>query len=107
MRLELLQIAVWDGWSGALGNKPGHNIGNFLVGHGMPRNIPPPVGRAEVRTTGDNEGAQSLIADQAEIRPIGHRTRFRSTFRSGPWHEAQNVVYTASPCCGLPGALAA
>ena len=59
---------------GRCDDKPGDNVGNFLVGHGLAGNIAAPVRRVEVRPAGDDDSAQTLVADQAEIGGIGDRT---------------------------------
>src|SRR5664279_2318040 len=67
------------GWRLApLRHQPGHYIGNFLIAHGAPGNIAPPIRGVEVGTAGDDQGAQSLVADQAEISAIGDRARLGS-----------------------------
>src|SRR5215472_9738387 len=46
----------------------------------MARHIAPPVRRTEIWAACDDDGAQALIADQAQIRRVADRTCFRASF---------------------------
>src|SRR5258708_30794130 len=48
----------------------GNYVGDFLVRHGLAGNVSAPVWRSQFGTTGDDNGAQPLIADQREKRII-------------------------------------
>src|SRR5580765_1688433 len=50
--------------------EPRNYVGDVLIGHGLARHISPPVRRSQFRAPCDDDGAQSLIADQCEKRII-------------------------------------
>src|SRR5262249_7556629 len=53
-----------------LRRQPGHDVGDFLIRHRTPGHVAAPVRRPEIRTTGNDEGSQALVADQTQIRGI-------------------------------------
>src|SRR5258708_871572 len=46
--------------------EPGNYVGDFLVRHGLAGHVSAPVWRSQFGTTGDDNGAQPLIADERE-----------------------------------------
>ena len=67
-----------------LRRQPGHNVGDLLIGHGLAGDVVAPVGRVEVRTAGDDDGAQPLVGDQAEIGGFDGPTCFRTALSPSP-----------------------
>src|SRR5580704_1757013 len=70
--LLVLRNRVRLAWSlSALRGEPGDDIGDFLIRHRLAGHISPPVRRSQFRAPGDDNGAQSLIADQRKKGIIG------------------------------------
>src|SRR5580704_12384156 len=63
----------------SLRGKPGHYVGDFLVGHGFVRHVSAPVWGPQFRAASDDNRAQPLIADQREKRIIGDGAAFWSS----------------------------
>src|SRR5262245_32416744 len=50
--------------------QPGHDVRDLLVRHRPSWHVPAPVRRPEIGAAGDDERAQSLVADQREERIV-------------------------------------
>ena len=72
----------------SMGCEPRDNVGNLFIGHSSRTSTRPvrtPIGHSIFRLPGDDQAAQSLVADERKIRRINKRTHGTLfTFRSGP-----------------------
>ena len=60
-------------------DEPSHYVGDFLIGHGLARNVSAPIRRSQVRAARDDDRAQTLIADERKKRIIGDSTCLLTT----------------------------
>src|SRR5260370_28332506 len=70
----------------AFRRKPRNNVGDLLVRHRL-RSMRSPIRHALIRPPGDHDAAQTLIADQRNIRPIddgANLTRAALRLAGGP-----------------------
>src|SRR5262249_10277586 len=58
--------------------QPRHDVRDLLIRDGSTRQVPAPVRLAEIRTAGDDAGAEPLTADQREKRAVCDRAPPRS-----------------------------
>src|SRR5260370_10301494 len=56
-----------------MGDKPGNDVGNVLVGHHLAPNVAAPIGSADCGPADDHGCAKALVADQSEERAIHDR----------------------------------
>src|SRR6266850_4700052 len=71
------------GRDGAMLGKPGDHIGHLCRGERAVSHAVAPVGMAAIAASGDDGGAQILIADEREIRGINNRTVLCCAFAIG------------------------
>src|SRR5215472_5692394 len=61
-----------------LGDEPGNHVADLRRGHRTARDVSPPVGSAELRSSDDDRGPQSLVADQGEVGTVGDGAGLRT-----------------------------
>ena len=65
--------------------------------------VPAPVGRTQIRPSGNDGRAQALIAHQGEIGTVDDGARATRTFAVMPWQPAHPFANSMRPRSALPG----
>src|SRR5262249_38318760 len=61
-----------------LGDEPGHDVADLCRSHRPAGDVAPPVGSAELWSSDDDRGSQSLVADEGEKGAVGDGAGLRA-----------------------------